>query len=389
MGSFNFNEEIKRTGTSSLKWDFTEARYGEKDLLPMWVADMDFSSPQEVVDALVNRAKHPVYGYTSATDSVYESVINWMKTKHHWGIQKEWIAFSAGVVAGFTTAILALSKPGDKVLVHTPVYTPFFDSIKNNDRELILNPLRYVEGTMKIDFDLLETQLQDGVKLFLLCSPHNPGGMVWSKEDLTRIGELCVKHNVIILSDEIHADLCLPGHTHYPIASLSKDISLHTVTFMAPSKTFNVAGIQASIIISENNDTLKRINEKQYQIGFHGLNLFAFEVIEAAYNHGMPWLNDLLPYLQKHVETVVAFFKEELPSLKVYAPEASYLVWIDCSSLGLTDEALRKALVEKGKIAVSPGTAYGPGGEQFIRLNIGCTEATLQEGLKRIKRALG
>ena len=173
MGSFNFNEEIKRTGTSSLKWDFTEARYGEKELLPMWVADMDFPSPQEVVDALVNRAKHPVYGYTSATDSVYESVINWMETKHHWGIQKEWITFSAGVVAGFTTAILALSKPGDKVLVHTPVYTPFFDSIKNNDRELILNPLRYVEDTMKIDFDLLETQLQDGVKLFLLCSPQH------------------------------------------------------------------------------------------------------------------------------------------------------------------------------------------------------------------------
>ncbi len=387
MGRFNFNEEIKRTGTSSLKWDLVESRYGKKDLLPMWVADMDFASPPEVVDALVNRAKHPVYGYTSASDSVYESVMNWMNTKHQWKIEKEWITFSAGVVSGFTTAILALSKPGDKVLVHSPVYTPFFDSIKMNDRELILNPLRYEDDAMRIDFELLEKQLQDDITLFLLCNPHNPGGMVWSKDDLTKIGELCVKYNVLILSDEIHADLCLPGHTHYPIASLRKDISLHTVTFMAPSKTFNVAGIQASIIISENKDLLKQITEKQYQIGFHGLNLFALEVIEACYNYGMPWLNELIPYLQKHIETVATFCKEELPLLKVYIPEASYLVWIDCRALGLSDSELKKALIEKGEIAVSPGVAYGPGGEQFIRINVGCTEATLKEGLRRLKRA--
>lgn len=389
MKNYNFNEEINRTGTASLKWDFTKERYGVDDLLPMWVADMDFASPKEVSEALIARAKHPVYGYTSALPSVYESVISWMKRKHNWAIEKEWITFSAGVVSGFTTAILALSDPGDKVLIHTPVYTPFFDSIKQNNRELIYNPLQYVEDTMKINFELLEEQLKDNVKLFLLCSPHNPGGIVWSKEDLLRIGELCVKYNVLILSDEIHADLCLPGHTHYPIASLSKDIAQQTVTFMAPSKTFNVAGIQASIIIAENSSLLRKITSKQYQIGFHGLNLFAFDVIEASYNHGMQWLDELLPYLQKHVDLVTNFIRKELPAIKVYVPAASYLVWLDCSALGYDDAELKNILIEKGKIAVSSGNIYGPGGEGFIRLNIGCTEATLQEGLKRLKAALG
>ncbi|WP_019243756.1 MULTISPECIES: MalY/PatB family protein [Bacillus] len=389
MGTINFDQEINRKNTASLKWDFVEERYGAKDLLPMWVADMDFASPDKVVEALTERAKYPVYGYTGATNEVYESIVNWMSSKHHWSIQKEWIAFSAGVVAGFTTAINALTEPGDKIIIQTPVYTPFFNSIKNNNRTIIESSLQYIDGTMKIDFEDFERKLQDDVKLFLLCSPHNPGGIVWKKEELLKIGELCIKHNVTIVSDEIHADLCLPGHTHYPIASLSKELSQNTVTLIAPSKTFNVAGIQASVIISENDELLNKIKTTQHQLGLDGINIFAFEVIKASYKYGGPWLEELVQYLQKHVETVEAFIESELPAIKVIKPEASYLIWLDCRALGLTDSELKKQLIEKGQIAISPGHMYGAGGEGFIRLNIGCTSATLQEGLKRLKIALG
>lgn len=387
MSSINFNQEIDRSNTASLKWDFTEQRFGEKNLLPMWVADMDFASPTEIVNALIKRAQHPVYGYTAPTDDVYNSTINWMKQKHHWDIQKEWITFSAGVVSGFTTAILAFSEPGDKVLIQTPVYTPFFDSVKSNNRVLIENPLKYEESTLKIDFDDLETQLQDNVKLFLLCSPHNPGGMVWSREDLRKIGDLCVKYNVLIISDEIHADLCLPGFTHYPIASLSKEIADITITLMAPSKTFNVAGIQASIIICENKKLKQKLNQTQHQLAFHGLNLFALEVIKASYNHCDYWLEEVIHYIQKNVDTVHHFIQMELPEIKMVVPEASYLVWLDCTALGLSDQELKQRLINEGKIAVSPGISYGKGGEGFIRLNVGCTHETVQEGLKRLKVA--
>ncbi len=388
MATINFDKVINRKGTSSLKWDLTEERYGAKDLLPMWVADMDFPSPPEVTDALIERAKHPVYGYTGVDSDVYTAVMDWMKNKHDYTIKKEWITFSPGVVSGFTSAILALSEPGDKILIQTPVYTPFFDSIKKNDRVVVENPLRYQDGRMRIDFDDLENRLKDGIKLLLLCSPHNPGGMVWRKEELERVGELCIRYGVLILSDEIHADLCLPGHIHYPIASLSKDIADITVTFIAPSKTFNVAGIQASIILTQNKEIRTKISELQHQIGFHGLNLFALEAIKASYRHGYEWLEELTAYLQGHVETVKTFIETELPHIKMYEPEASYLVWLDCSSLGLTDSELQKRLIEKGKIAISPGVMYGSGGEGFIRLNIGCTSDVLKEGLHRLKAAL-
>jgi len=388
MNNINFDQGINRSNTASLKWDFTEQRFGEKDLLPMWVADMDFASPPEIVNALTKRAMHPVYGYTAPTDLVYDSSIKWMKNKHNWDIKREWITFSAGVVSGFTTAILAFSEPGDKVLIQTPVYTPFFDSVKSNNRVLVENPLNYVEGTLKIDFDDLESQLQDNVKIFLLCNPHNPGGMVWSREDLKKIGELCVKHNVLIISDEIHADLCLPGFTHYPIASLSKEISDITITLMAPSKTFNVAGIQASLLICENKKLQQKLNQTQHQLAFHGLNLFALEVITAAYDHCDYWLEEVIQYIQKNVETVHHFIQEELPQIKMVVPEASYLIWLDCTALGLSDQELRQQLIHKGKIAVSPGYSYGKGGEGFIRLNVGCTHQTVLEGLKRLKLAL-
>ncbi|MFS0780358.1 MalY/PatB family protein [Bacillus sp. 1P06AnD] len=385
---WNFDEEVNRKNTASLKWDFVNERYGGSELLPMWVADTDFASPSEITEALVKRAQHPVYGYTGETEEVYDSIIHWMKEMHGWIVPKSAISFSAGVVSGFTMSILALSNPGDKVLVHTPVYTPFFDSIKNNDRELVTSPLSYRDGKMVIDFEDMEDKMKENVRLLLLCSPHNPGGRVWTKEELLRIGELCIKYDVTILSDEIHADLCLPGVKHYPIASLSEELAQRTVTFMAPSKTFNVAGIQASIIICENEQTLATINATQHKFGFHGLNLFAFEAIKASYTYGKPWLMELVSYLQRHVETVKQFFQENMPEIKVMVPDASYLIWVDCTALGLSDEELHDRLVNKGKIAISPGKNYGPGGEGFIRLNIGCTTHTLMDGLKRIQTAL-
>ncbi|WP_163103121.1 MalY/PatB family protein [Peribacillus alkalitolerans] len=383
-----FDQYIKRNNTGSIKWDMTQEFFGTKDVLPMWIADMDFPSPQAITDTLIERTKHPIYGYTAPTSYTYNSLINWMKNKYEWDIDRDSIFFSAGVVSALGTCIQALTKPGDRIMIQSPVYTPFFDMIQKNDRELVNSPLAISEGQFRISFEDIESKMRNGLKMFILCSPHNPGGRIWTKDELCQLAELCLKYGVNLLSDEIHADLALPGQKHYPVASLDERYTDMTITCMAPSKTFNIAGLQSSVLIVQNHELKKKIKETQYAQGFHGLNIFAIDALTAAYNHGDQWLTELLDYIEKNVRTSLQFFKQNLPAIKPMVPQASFLLWLDCRELGISDKELQKVLVEKGKIALEPGNKYGPGGEGWMRMNIGCPHDVLMDGLNRIKKAL-
>ncbi|MCK1994258.1 putative C-S lyase [Peribacillus muralis] len=389
MNKSIFEEHYNRENTGSAKWDKNSllSLFGSEDVLPMWVADMDFPAPEGIQKALIERLNHPIFGYTVPADTVFTEIQNWLKQRHSWQIDKEWISFSSGVVSAIGTTIQAFTSPGDKILLQSPVYTPFFDMIKNNDREVVNSPLLLEDGSFTIDFTDFEDKLKSGVKLFLFCSPHNPGGRVWTKDELLRIGELCEKYDVIIVSDEIHADLYLSTSRHYPIGSLSKKLADLTVTLMAPSKTFNIAGMQASFLITSNEQLQLKLQKAQAKLAFHGLNILALTAMEAAYREGLQWLTDMIGYIEENIKLAEEFIAAEIPALHVMHPDASYLLWIDCRELGLTDIEIKDRLIHKGKLALEPGSKYGPGGEGFVRMNLGCSRATLQEGLKRLKIA--
>ncbi|MFE4898434.1 MalY/PatB family protein [Peribacillus butanolivorans] len=384
-----FEEHINRENTGSVKWDKNSLKslYGREDVLPMWVADMDFPSPEGIQKALIERLNHPIFGYTVPSETVFTEIQSWLRDQHSWPITKEWISFSSGVVSAIGTTIQAFTNPGDKILVQSPVYTPFFDMVKNNDREVVNSPLIIENDRFKIDFTDFEDKLKSGVKLFLFCSPHNPGGRVWTKDELLRIGELCVKYDVIIVSDEIHADLFHSTSRHYPIASLSEQLSDITVTLMAPSKTFNIAGIQASFLITSNKKLQKQLQKAQTKLAFHGLNILALTAMEAAYREGLPWLKEMIAYIEENIKVAEEFIAAEIPALHVMHPDASYLLWIDCRDLGLNDKEIKERLIHQGKLALEPGSKYGPGGEGFVRMNIGCSRSVLLDGLNRLKLA--
>lgn len=374
---------IERKGTGSLKWDHADALFNGEGLLPMWVADMDLGVPHQVQEALIERVNHPIFGYARPQDSLYESVINWLKNKHHWTIQKEQIFFSSGVVPSIAASILAFTEPGDKVMIQSPVYAPFYSCINENSRTLVENPLRIQDNRLEIDFEDFENKLKEGVKLFILCSPHNPGGMVWSKKELARMAELCADYDVLIISDEIHADLSLSGYEHTPIATINPN----TITLMAPSKTFNIAGLQASLVITEKPEIMKKLTGQFLKQGFYGLNVLAYPAMEAAYTYGADWLKETTSVIEGNVELVTTFINDKLPNVNVIKPEASFLIWIDLNGLGLTDAEITKRLIQKGRLALEPGTKFGKAGSGFVRMNIGSSPETVKEGLNRLYTA--
>lgn len=374
---------IERKGTGSLKWDHADALFNGEGLLPMWVADMDLGVPLQVQEALIERINHPIFGYARPHDSLYESIINWMEKKHHWSIQKEQIFFSSGVVPSIAASILAFTEPGDKVMIQSPVYAPFYSCINGNGRTLVENPLSVRGNRLEIDFEDFENKLKEGVKLFILCSPHNPGGMVWSKKELARMAELCEEYDVLILSDEIHADLSLTGYEHTPIATINPN----TITLMAPSKTFNIAGLQASLVITEKPEILQKLTDQFLKQGFYGLNVLAYPAMEAAYTYGSEWLKETISVIDRNVELVTTFINDKLPNVNIIKPEASFLIWIDLNGLGLTDAEITKRLIQKGKLALEPGTKFGNAGSGFVRMNIGCSPETVKEGLNRLYEA--
>ncbi|AMV12092.1 MULTISPECIES: MalY/PatB family protein [Geobacillus] len=384
---FPFDRVIDRRGTLSVKWDDVHRVFGREDVWPMWVADMDFPAPKEVQEALRQRVEHGVFGYTVIPDSLKEAVCQWLERRHDWTIDPSWLVFAHGVVPAVAAAIEAFSEPGDRIIVFSPVYRPLFDLVRRHDRTLLFSPLRLEEDNYAIDWDDLERKLPDA-KLLILCHPHNPGGKSWTKEELERLGELCLKHGVFVLSDEIHADLTLPPAKHTPFASLHPELAAQSATFRAPTKTFNLAGLQAAEVILPDESRRRAFRRVQQRHGFFTLNAFAIVGAEAAYRHGGPWLDALLDYLRQNIDMTVAYLAEHLPPLRPVRPQATYLVWIDCRGLGLSEAELKRRLLETGKLAVEFGSKFGQEGVGFIRLNIACPRPTLEEGLRRLATAL-
>ena len=382
---YNFDEIIPRRGTNSYKWDCA----GDADVLPMWVADMDFRTAPPVVEALRKRAEHGIFGYVRVPDAYYAAVTNWFTRRHDWQIEKGWIIYTTGVVPALSAVIKALTVPGDKVMVQTPVYNCFFSSIRNNGCGMIANPLIYRNGTYQIDFADLEQKAADpNVKVLLLCNPHNPAGRVWTKQELTRIGDICIRNNVWVIADEIHCELVFPGHTYIPFASISQEFLMHSVTCTSPSKAFNLAGLQIANIISADTDIRTKIDKAINVNEVCDVNPFGVEALMAAYNDSKEWLEELKQYLFANYNYLRAYFAECLPKFPVSMLEGTYLVWVDCSVLNQSSDETVKTLLEKEKLWVNEGGLYGEAGEGFIRINIACPRQQLIEGLNRLRRAL-
>ncbi|MBU8905300.1 MalY/PatB family protein [Desertibacillus haloalkaliphilus] len=383
----NFDKVIDRTNTNSTKWDAVDKLYNGKDLWPMWVADMDFRAPEAVLEAIQEKVEHGILGYTVRPESLDQAVVNWFKTEYGWTVDPKALQYTAGVVPTITQLIQAFTDEDDKIIIQTPVYYPFYSVVTNVNRRLVKNPLQFDGKQYRFDFDHLEASIDEHTKMLILCNPHNPAGRVWSKEELQRLAEICKKHDLLVISDEIHADLMLNGHHHVPFASLSSDTANRTITCLAPSKTFNLAGIQSSITVIENEQYYKKFAKHLQNQFLFMPNLFASVATEAAYRHGKPWLTELRAYLEDNLRYVINFVGEHMPKIKVVEPEGTYLVWLDCSELGMTAAERRKWLEDKAKVALSHGSTFGEEGKDFERMNIACPRQTLTEGLERLKRA--
>lgn len=383
-----FNNVHDRNKTRSVKWGMLQTVFQTNDVLPMWVADMDFSAPSKVNEAIIERAKHGIYGYTAIDQDVKQAIINWLASQHNWEVKPQWLSFSPSVVTSLHIAIQALTQPNDKVMIQTPVYTPFYNIIKSHGREIIKNPLTFQNNKYYIDFNDFEDNLKRGVKAFILCSPHNPVGRVWTQDELHKMAELCLKYNVLILADEVHADLIFPGHQHIPISTLSDEVSAQTITFNAPSKTFNLAGLQASYIITENFKLRELIDQHLERQGLTMLNTMGNIALEAAYTYGKEWLQQLISVLTNNRNYVIDRLTNETNYLEVVQSEGTYLLWINCERLGMDSKTLNQFFIQEAKVGLNAGVSYGKEGEQFMRMNIACPSATIKDGTNRIIQAV-
>ncbi len=384
----DFDQNIPRSGTHSLKHDGRAAQFGTSDLLPLWVADMDFASPAAVIRALEERAAHPIYGYTLYPDGLYEALIAWLKKRHGWEVQREWIVMAPGVVPSLFASVMAFAREGEGVIVQPPVYFPFFSAVTTNRRRLIENPLRLVGERYEIDFDHLEQCAADSARLMLFCSPHNPVGRVWSREELSELLDIARRHDITILSDEIHADLVYPGERHIPLATLAGEGD-KVITTVAPSKTFNIPGLGLSCIIVPDKEQRHAIKHAFETLHVSNTNPFSIAAFEAAYRGGEAWLDELLLYLQGNRDLVRDYVARHLPAITVFPAQGTYLLWLDCRSLNMSDAKLREFFVRKAKVGMSPGTVFGKEGSGFMRLNIASPRHMLEEALERIRAALG
>lgn len=387
--NYDFEKMIERKNTHSYKWDQVASLFGDSEILPMWVADMDFAAPPSVIEALKKRVDHEIFGYTIKPQSYYDAIMGWMGRRHNWHLKREWIINSPGVVTALSILVRILSNPGDKVIIQTPVYPPFHQVVTRNKRILVENPLLLEDGYYTMDFEALEHLMMDPkTRLMILCSPHNPVGRVWGKEELTKLGELSLKHGVFIISDEIHCDLIHKGHQHVPFASLATEFSNHSATCIAPTKTFNLAGIPTSSIIIPEPQLRKSYVEELSTLSLHMESAFGVTVVEAAYRHGDHWLDELMDYVSNNLEYLTRFIAKHLPQLEVIKPEGTYLVWLDCRKLGLRGEELKAMMYRQAKVAFNEGSTFGVNGEGFLRINIACPRAIVVEGLNRLEKAL-
>lgn len=380
---YDFDKIVSRETTNCAKWDMVE-----KGLLPMWVADMDFQSPLQVIVALKERAEHGIFGYSGGYGGWFEALMEWMKKRYGWAPQREWISTSPGVVAALYMLVRALTEPGDRIIIQPPVYRPFYYVARSNGCELLENPLYFDGNKYRMDLEQLRQLVNGRVKLLILCSPHNPVGRVWSREELAGLGQFCLEHEITIISDEIHSDLVYSGYTHTVLASVSRELEQNMIVCNAPSKTFNIAGIPASNVIIANENLRRAYRRVIRESGLDLPNVFAVTAVEAAYTYGEDWLEELLFYLEDNYRLAASFIAERIPEIMLVEPEGTYLLWMDCRNLGLNDEELDRFIKEKAKLLLEPGTIFGTGGSGFQRMNIACPRPRLLEALQRLEKAV-
>lgn len=385
---YDFDKIVDRCGTSCLKYDFQVERRGRDDLLPLWVADMDFALPENILDDIKKRVSHGIFGYTDPKKEYFDSVIGWFYSHFGWEGKPEWITVTPGVVVAISVAVRALTKEGEGVLIQQPVYYPFSEAILLNKRKLVNNQLVYENGKYSIDFEDFEKKIVDeNVKLFILCSPHNPVGRVWTEEELRKMGEICLKHNVIIVSDEIHCDFTYEGHKHTVFPSLGEEFENNVVFCTAPSKTFNIAGLHVSNIFIPNPEIRKKFKSELEAFGFSQPNVLGLTACQSVYSKGEEWYRELKEYIAGNLDFAREYFAENMPKIRLVEPDGTYLIWLDCEELGLSVEELESFVEDKAKLWVDFGKIFGKESGQFIRLNIACPRKTLRQALEQLRAA--
>jgi cystathionine beta-lyase len=393
---YDFDTICDRKGTSCAKWDALKMVFGSEDVIPMWVADMDFPVAEPIVEALKKRAQHPFYGYTQAGPGVTEAVVERMKRKFNWAIKPEWIVFTPGVVPALNVAVRALTHPGDQIILQEPVYFPFFGAVTSSGCQIVNNGLKFINGRYEMDLGDLESKFSPGTgmhrapsraKAIIFCNPQNPVGRLWNREEQTKMGEIVIRNSAVVISDEIHCEILFKGFQHTPFASISEEFEQNSIVCMAPSKTFSLAGMEASSIIIANKKIREAFTNMRTGV-LPGPNLFGFAAMEAAYRYGDEWLEQVLDYLQGNLEFMLGYFAEKIPRIKVVRPQGTYLIWLDCRELDLDNNSLKTFMCEKAKVGLDDGYLFGEGGSGFERMNIACPRPLLEEALQRIEKAV-
>ena len=388
MKIYDFNKPVDRRGSHCIKYDALDKFFGRDDLLPLWVADMDFETPDFIIDAMRRRLDHAVMGYPTQYDGYWNSIISWIESHHGWRVKQEWMRYIPGIVKGISMVLQAFTKPGDKVIIQPPVYHPFRNVPMHNGREVVENPLRQVGGWYDMDFEHLESILDDKCKVLILANPHNPIGITWSRETLCRLADIAVKHNLVVISDEIHCDMALYGNRHIPFASVSEAAASCSITFGAPSKTFNIAGIVSSYAIVSDEALRQKFFSWLEANEMDMATIFAMTATEAAFTQGEEWRQQMLRHIESNIDYVEAFLNENIPAVKLIRPQSSFLVWLDFSALGLEHKALIDLLQDEAHLAMNDGAMFGPGGEQHTRLNVGTQRQVLEQAMAQLKNAI-
>ena len=385
---WNFDEPTKREGTNCIKYDRREEIFGKKDIIPMWVADMDFKTPDFVTEAFRDQLKYEIFGYSFRPPEFYSSIIGWLKCRHNWSIEKEWIIFTPGIVPALNFCTLAFTQPGDNIIVQPPVYFPFFSAVEAHGRTLVYNKLKEADGRWIMDFESLISSIDQKTRMIIISNPHNPVGRVWTPEELKELADICMKNNMLILSDEIHCDLVLPGFSHTPFATLSEEVAGNTITCIAPSKTFNLAGLSTSTVIISNPVLRRSFSRIIENLHIGNGNIFGTAASVASYTHGHKWLDALVDYIDHNVDFVEDYCRKMIPEIVPVQPEATYMIWLDCRILGMNAKELQNFFVNRAGIGMNEGSTFGPGGEGFMRMNLGTTHQTVIKAMEQIEKAV-
>ncbi|GHT66799.1 cystathionine beta-lyase [Bacteroidia bacterium] len=388
MKKYNFDEIIDRRGTCAVKTDALKKIYGREDLIALWVADMDFRCGDFIIDALAKRTQEGIFGYTRASDSYFESIIEWIGTQHQWEVKRDWLSYIPGIVKGIAFCVMKFTAPGDKIIIQPPVYHPFRLVPEAHSRQVVNNPLIEEDGKYRMDLEGLKKIIDKDCKMLILCNPHNPIGITWDKETLQELAHICAENHILVVSDEIHADMGIFGHKHLPFACVSQEAADNSITYMAPSKTFNIAGIVSSYSIIPNQQLRESFYKYLHASELDDGTIFAYAATEAAYRNGEDWMRQMLDYVENNILFVDNYLKENVPQIKTVIPEASFLVWLDCRALGLQKSGLISLFVDKAHLALNDGEMFGSGGKGFMRLNVGCSRIILKQALGQLEKVL-